>query len=455
MRLPLMLLLLLFGPLVRAEENLSGQPVTLEQCIQIALKNNQNVQKAALEVHASDYKVKETLSIGLPQVNGQIDANYNFAIRTSFVPAAFFLPPDEDGNPAEGNVPVQFGVPYDAAAGITVSQLIFDGSFFVGLEAARTYVELSEKDLYRQEIDVVESVKKAYYLVLINKERLNLVEQNLGRLDTLLTETQAMYEEGFAEKIDVDRIKVSYNNVRASLKSSQRLIELSVRLLTFNMGLDVNQPVVVTDTIHNINFDATILDADLAFDPRDRVEMQILDVREELGRYELKNVNAQYLPNLYAIGNMGYNAGVDGISDLGDFSESWFGYGIVGLQMKIPIFDGLMKRHKAQQVKIKLQQIEIDRNMTMQAIDNEIFQSKANLLTAIDQLNIEQENVDLAEDVYETTRLKFQEGVGTNLELVDANNSYVTAQVNYFNALYDALLNKVNLEKSVGRLYNR
>ncbi|WP_338397961.1 TolC family protein [Persicobacter psychrovividus] len=456
MRLLMMIALCLMPFLGRGQGSTS---LNLQQCIDIALQNNQAINKSEASVRESQYKVKETIAIGLPQVNGQVTANNNFALRTSFITGDFLGGSDPNAppsaSPSDQITPISFGTSYDANATLSVSQLIFDGSFFVGLEAAKTYVDLAQKDLIRAEIDVVESVKKAYYLVLINKERLRLVEQNLGRLDTLLNETQLMFDEGFAEKIDVDRIRVSYNNIKSSLKSSQRMIELSQRLLSFHMGVNVNAPVVVEEHISDIAFDPSILDADLAFKSSDRVEMQLLGVQEDLAKYELKNIHVQYLPNLYAVGNMGYLTGANTIGGLTKFGTQWFGFGTIGVQLSIPIFDGLMKRQKAQQVRMRLEQLEYDQQQTAMAIDNEVFQSKANLLSAIDQLTFEKENMTLAKDVFETTRLKYQEGIGSNIELVDANNSYITAQVNYFNAYYDALLNKVNLEKSVGQLYRR
>ena len=187
---------------------------SLQQCIDFAKENNPNLKNSSIAIKSAQAKVGETLSIGLPQIGASADLGSNFIIPTSFLPASFFpnAPPDQDF------VGVKFGTQYVGRATINVDQMIFNGSYFVGLKASRTFTELSRKDLISTQTDLVTAIKKAYYTVLVSTERLGLVDKNYQRLDSLLTQTKAMYNNGFAEKIDVSRVQVQYNNIITAKK---------------------------------------------------------------------------------------------------------------------------------------------------------------------------------------------------------------------------------------------
>ncbi|MGE0589138.1 MAG: TolC family protein, partial [Cyclobacteriaceae bacterium] len=222
--------------------------MSLEECIQYATTNNQNIKNADLSLDISRYKVGEILADGLPQLSASADLSYNFKLPTSFIPAEFF-----GGEPGTFQ-PVQFSPAYNGSAGIDLSQMVFDGSYFVGLKASRTYTELARKDKIKSEIDVIEAVSKAYYLALVNHDQMELIEKTYGRLDSLLRDTKAMQQAGFAEQIDVDRIKVQYNNAEVEKENFGRALELSYALLKFQMGMDINTPLELKDRIADIEF---------------------------------------------------------------------------------------------------------------------------------------------------------------------------------------------------------
>jgi len=215
MSFSLWFLLLITGGIAAAQSNASHK-LSLKQAIDYALVHNQNLLNKALDVESAEAFVKENISTGLPQISANIDLSDNFELPTTFLPAEVL------GGSAGEFIPVKFGTNYSGNATVGLTQMVFDGVFFIGLEAARTFQELSTKEHIQTKIDVAEAVSKAYYNFLVNQRSLELVEKNFGRLDTLLSETTAMYESGFAEKIDVNRVKVQYNNISANLSNSKK-----------------------------------------------------------------------------------------------------------------------------------------------------------------------------------------------------------------------------------------
>ena len=425
----------------RAQETHS---FSLEECINYALENNQNSKNASYEKEIADAQVRETTARGLPQVNLNSGLNYNYELQKSLLPATIF-----DPNAAPGDeVKFSFGQAYDGNVVLTASQLLFDGSFFVGLQAARTYRELSTKEHIKTQIDVAEAVSKAYYNVLVNEERYELLEVNLGRLDTLLRDTEAMYENGFAEKIDVNRIKVQHNNLKVQIDNTKQLLGLSRDLLKFQMGMKLGDSIELTDKLEEVDF-AIVEKSDFSYN--ERIEYSQLQTNQTLVNLDMKNNRVQYLPSLYANFNYGYNTQTGQSSELFD-GNRWLNFGTLGLTLSMPIFDGFLKSNRIQKNKIQLRQIEESFDMLENSIDLEVRQSKINLTTAIDNMVAQKENSELAKEIYDVAKIKYQEGVGSNLEVTNADADYKEAQTNYYDALYNALVAKVELEKAYGDL---
>jgi len=422
-------------------------PLTLDKCIQLALEKNENIQIADLEIGVSKALAGEYLSAGLPQLDASATFNRNFIIRRTFVPANIFDP----AAPENEVIELQFGTPYDGMIGLNLSQMIFDGSYFVGLKAAKTLTELSKRELVREKIDVIEGVIKAYYTVLVNKVGQELVLDNYNRLDTLLKETQIMYENGFAEKIDLNRTQVEFNNISTQLNNSERLIAISKDLLKFQIGLPIEQDVEITERLSDLDLTIVeILEMEKSYSRR--IEYSVLQTNLELQQLNMKNNKVQYLPEIDLVAGWGMNAGVLNASSLVEWGDRtvWPDYQLAGLSLYIPIFDGLMKSKKIQQNKLKIRQINLQRIMLEKNITLEVTEKKNNLLNSMEQLESQEKNMNLAQEVYDHTKIKYQEGIGSNLEVIEADNAYKTAQTNYFNALYDALIAKIELEKALG-----
>lgn len=451
-----------FYSAVNAQEVSSDHTYSLEECISYALKNNEELKNASLDMDISDQVVKETLADGLPQINGHVDLGYNMKVPVQFIPdfispavyGVLFdegvIPPRELGDPAI--FPAQFGTKYTGSASVTVTQMLFDGSYFVGLKAAKTYTQLSEKQRVQTEIEVIEKVSKAYYSVLVNQERQELIERNYGRLDSLLRETKILNENGFAEKIDVNRIQVQFNNISVQQKNISSVLEVSKALLKFQMGLKLSDEIILQDRLEDVVFNPVPEDATSNFAYSNRIEVEQLRVNRELNQLDLKNINVRYLPNIDLYGTLGASAGTQTSGNFFDVSQSWIDYSVVGVRMDVPIFDGLRKSHQIQQRKIQEIQLENSDRQLKNSIDLEIRQAVSSYEQALDNMKAQRENMDLAEEVFNVSRIKYQEGVGSSIEVTNADADYKEAQTNYYSALYDALIAKVDLRKAYGIL---
>jgi len=432
------------------------EPMSLDDALEYAFVNSANIKNALLDIQIAKRDVGVTKSQGLPQVNADVTYTNNLAVPTVFLPAEAggFIGGGNGGQqPAsEDEVALRFGIQHQANASVTATQMIFDGSYFVGLKAARVFSELTQKDYLLTKSNIAEQVSKAYYTAMVNEERRQLVSSNLMRLDTLLYETTMLYENGFAEKIDVDRIKVQLNNVKTELSRINRLAEVSLLLLKYQMGMPIEEEIVLAESIQEIDLEEEpILEDDFSY--QDRQDYAKLMVNQELVQLDIKNYQMQYLPKINLTANYGYNSGADEFGRLTNF-DRWFNLGSAGVSLRLPVFDGLRKHHQIQKGKLQLQQIENSANLLRNTIDLEIVQSRVQLENSLENLAVQEENMALAQEVYDVTRIKYQEGVGSNLEVVDAETSLKQAETNYYNALYDALIAKVDLKKALGVLVN-
>ena len=420
---------------------------SLEDCIEYALKNNEEISNMDLAREIAKAQVGETTADGLPQINLNADLTNNYSIRKSIVDASNFDPTAPEGTEVE----LEFGLQYEGNAGLNLRQMIFDGSYFVGLRAARTFKELSEKDHIKSKIDVVDAVTKAYYVTLVSQDRYDLLKVTLRRYDTLLDETSVLFENGFAEKIEVNRVKVLVNNTRIAVKNSEEVLRNSYDLLKFQMGYPVRQPIALADKISDIIFEYQQQDI-VDFDYSDRIEYSQLLTNRQLIELQRKNNQVQYLPTIDLFANFGYNTGTNLSDQLLDFNDRWLNNGNVGLALNVPVFDGLRKKYRIQQDKLQIQQIDNQISLLKNNIDLEILQAENSLRVNMQNLEAQKENMELSEEVYDVARIKYTEGVGANTEVLDATTDFREAENSYYEALYNALIGKVELERALGKL---
>tara|TARA_B100001027_G_scaffold32134_1_gene19397 strand:+ start:53 stop:1387 length:1335 start_codon:yes stop_codon:yes gene_type:complete len=425
-----------------------SQKLSLSECIDLAIKNNENLKNSILEEKISKALSNEYLSIGFPQINFDGGIKYNHEVPKSLLDISRFMPGVPEGTEQE----VQFGQAYDGRVDLFVNQMIFNGSYFVGLSAAKELIKLSEKMTERNVIDIHESVSKAYYTTLNTKSRVDLVNSNIDRLDALLKQTKSLYENGFVEKLDLDRIQVSYNNLKSEKIKADRLYDLSLAVLKFQIGISVDKKIELIEEFNEELVTAFSFDLN-EFDYSKRIEYSILQTDKNLKFYELKNNRTQYLPQVYANYNYGYNTSASQ-SNIFFESDRWKKFGTFGLQVIVPIFDGFLKRSRINQSKYKIEQVENQMLFLERSINLQINQSLASYQNSKESLKIATENLELAQDVYFASEKKYAQGVGSNLELIDSNNSLKIAQNQYYNSLYESIISIIDIKKTLGILMN-
>src|SRR5687768_11253654 len=474
-RVFIFLIITLAVPALTRAQNGESSKLTLEQCIDYALENSINIKNAVLDEQIADARVKETRGIGLPQIDASVGLLHNQKLPRFF--AQYFTPEpgqqsffDLSGVPGiqDGDVVAMqnfFQLKSSGNAAININQILFNGSYLVGLKAASAYRELSIRTSRQSKEQTIQQVTKAFYGVLINKDRMNLFDNNIARVDSLLKTTQALNKNGFAEGIDVDRIQVTLNNLMAERDKFYNLQELALHLLKFQMNYPLEQPLDVTGDIASLQVDESVLRSyALNWDYTQRSDYALLEANRNLQSLDVRNKFSTALPSLSAFANLGYSTqspniggifrtetkGVESTPDYGP--DKWYSFSSFGVNLNIPIFSGLQRSYRLQQAKLNLMKIENNFVSLKSAIDLEVKQAAISYLNAIKSLESQRANTALAENIARITKIKYEEGVGSNLEVIEAESSLKEAQTNYYNALYDALIAKVDLDKAYGKL---
>lgn len=416
--------------------------LSIKQAVDYALTHQKDVLNAELDAEIAKAKVNETIGIGLPQLNGSFDVKDYEKIPTQLVPAEFF------GGPAGTFAAVQFGTRWVATAGLNASQILFDPSYLVGVSASRTYRELSVKSLQRTRLETAVSVTKAYYSLLLIRERKKVIDINVTRLEKLFNDTKAMYTNGFIEKIDLDRVQVTYNNILSEQEKIDRFVDLTERNLKFQMGLPDYVKVEITDSLDEIAIKNLSIEVGFP-ELSKRIEYSILKTQEQLQLYNIKRYKGQYLPSLYAYGSLQAVAQRQSFN-IFEGGDRWYPIGVIGATLSINLFDGLQKNYRIRQENLALKKVRNEMSNFENAVVLEVTAARSSLRDALSSLRTQDENLELAQNVVKTTKLKYDQGVGSNLEVLDAEASLKEAQANYFNSLYDAIIAKINLDKSLG-----
>ncbi len=438
----LILFFMLCGSVLMAQSNTYS--FTLEEAINFAYDNQVAMQNAKLDVEISKNKVRETVSIGLPQVNGTASIQRFIDIPTQVVPANFF----DTTAPPDVLAPISFGTEYSMSYGLEASQLLFDGNYLLGLQASSVYKDLTIKALERTKIETAVNVSKAYYSVLVNRERLQLLEANIQRLKKTLDDTKAYYANGFAEKIDQDRISVLYNNLSTEKENVSRLVELSLKLLKFQIGMPVDANLSLKDNLKSIQLE-NVLVQETAINPEARVEYALIKTQLRLNELDYKRNIVTRAPSLVAFASFSENGFANKFQDIG---KTFYPTSVIGISLKVPIIGSGQKSYQTKQAKFAMQKSQNDLNNIVNAINLEAKSSQINFTNSLASLNNQKNNMELAKEVVRVTKAKYDQGVGSSLEVTSAETALKEAETNYIAALYDAIIAKIEMDKAFGKI---
>jgi len=418
--------------------------LSLKEAQDYAVENNYNVINARYDLDIARKQVKENLSYGFPQIDASVDYNYYLALPTSLIPAEFM-----GGNPGEF-VELQFGLKNNLTGGVTLNQLIFDGRYFIGLEYAKIYEQLSMESLEKSVEDVKETVTLTYYNILVGQEALRVLDSTLVVLEKTRYETAELFREGFAEQTDYDQLTITVTDIQNSINDVKRQNEIGYKMLNYQLGLDLERKVTLSETLDElIERAASSALLDQQFNLEQHVDYRLITSQEKMKYLSLKNERAAYYPTLNGFIFVQENAQRDEFNFFNP-DEPWFFTSATGLSMKVPILSSGYRKSRVSQAKIDLEKIRNTKEQVSDGLLLSITQSRAEFKTALENYMREQQNVELSLDIYKKTLIKYNEGLATSVELTQQHNQFFDSERKYFQTVLGLLNAKNRLDKALG-----
>ena len=414
--------------------------LSLQEAIDYALENNRTSINASRDIEAAKQQKWETTAIGLPQVSASIDYQNNLKQQVQLIPAEFF-----GGQPGEF-AEVMFGTKQSMTAFATLNQKLFDGSYLVGLQSAKVFLEISKNAKTKTDLEVRKAVIEAYGNVLLAEESINIFKRNIDVLEKNIFETQKIYENGLGEEESVEQLQITLSGVKSNLNNVERLKKLAYQMLNINLGLDVQNTLVLTDNLESLtDQNISLAGLDTENNPESTIDYLIALNDKKSKELLVKLEKSKALPTLSTFINGGYS----GYNE--DFSftkknQPWFGSSLFGVSLDIPIFSSGMRSASTQRAKINLEKAETDLTETEQRIKLEIASAKSDYQFAIEDYDNKRQNLALAERIETKNQTKFFEGIGSSFELRQAQTQLYTAQQELLQAMLDVINSKATLE---------
>ena len=416
---------------------------TAKEAVDYALQNAVQVKNALIDIQLQEQQNKQITAQALPQLNGSVSFTDYLSIPTQLIPAEFV------GGPAGTYFPVKFGTKYSGTYGANLQQILFDGQVFVGLQARRAAIKNATlaADVTKEQIK--SNVYKVYYQLVVGQRQIGTVDANIANYEKLLHDTKVIYQNGFAEKLDVDKVQVQLSNLETQKLKAENQIDAGKEGLKLLMNVPESDSLVLTDTLSDEEIKSNILDQN--FNYEDRKEFQQLETAIELGKYNVKRYQLSKFPTLSFSANANRNAQRTSFTFFKN-QEPWYTSSFINFNLAIPIFDGGLKNANIRTAKLNLLKLNNSLDQLKSSIDNGVSQSRINMKSAILTMDAQKKNIDLAEQVYNSTKLKYEQGLGSNQEISTAQADLVTAQNNYYSSLYDAIIAKIDYLTAAGKL---
>jgi outer membrane protein len=418
--------------------------LSAEDAIALVKKNNISVKAAITNLAIQEQTNKEVTSLALPNVKGSGATTDYFSIPVTLVPGEFF------GGAPGSYLPVQFQQKFIASAGVTLTQTLFDGSVFVGLKARTAALDYYKKAIDLTVEDLSVNVYKVYYQLLVSNTQIALEDSNITRAAKLLHDTRVMNENGFAEKLDVDKAAVQLTNLQTARQNTATSIINGYTSLKFLIGIPAQDSIILTTAFSEATLTGGV-SMDTSYSYKNRNDYQYLEIQKQLNDFDIKRYQAAYYPTLSLNGGYSKNA-ASNTYDLFTKSGTWFTSSYVGLSLNVPIFEGFAKNARLQKARLTAQLTTAQVENLKLNIGQEVAIARNNFINAINTMNAQKTNMQTAESVYSQTKKKFESGLASNTDLSNSQNDLITAQANYVNALYTAVIAKVDFLKAIGRI---
>jgi outer membrane protein TolC len=439
--------------------------ITAKDAVDIAFKNLADLKNARLDYKAAEAKNKEFTGLALPQVTGSLQGNHYLTLPLIQFPDGseiqIYDVLRQEGVKDGSGAPItkkgefnyrnfSFITPWNVNAGLSVNQLLFEPQVFVGLQARDELLVNSELQIKVTEENVKETVYKNYYAVLISQKQLGYLVESIKRLEKLVHDQNEMFKNGFVERLDIDKTTVNLNNTRTSEIQLRNAMNNGVAVLKMNLGLTQADSLFLKDTLSSDGIRQGILEDDFSYENRN--EVKLLNSAIKLQGYDIRRHKLSYFPTVSAFYNFQENGQRQGGDASGSQPWFWYNTNLVGINVSVPIFDGFQKKNRIRQSEFTLEKVQNTLDMTKKAIDMEKTVARNSLLNAIVAMDAQEKNMELAVKVYNSVKTKYEQGVGSSFESLQADTDLQQAQSNYFRAMYEAALAKINYLKALGKL---
>lgn len=436
---------------------------SVKQAVDYALKNSAQVKNALIDIQIQKQVNKEITASAFPQINGTGSATYNpnIAVQTfpNFIAASTYGVLQEQGvkdgsgnpivSPADfGYVQAAFGTKYIVNGGITATQLLFDGQVFTGLQARKASIDFSVKAAEVTQELIKANVYKIYYQLVVGRKQIESINANIERLEKLLNDTKEIFKNGFAEKLDVSKVQVQLGNLQTEKLKAENQINAGNAGLKFLLNMPQKDQLILTDTLSDEELKSNILDE--AYNYSDRKEFQQLTILSKLNKYNIQRYRLSKIPTLALAGNYSKNTQSQEFNFFN--GATWFTSSYINLNINVPLFDGGARNARISQAKLNLRKTLNNIEQLKLSVDNDVEQSRINMKTAILTMDSQKKNIALAQEVYDATKLKYEQGLGSNQEIYNAQTDLLVAENNYYSSLYDAINAKIDYLKASGKL---
>ncbi|NQY00400.1 MAG: TolC family protein [Flavobacteriaceae bacterium] len=418
--------------------------LSLDQAIDYAIKNSFSNRIAKEDIKSAKKQKWETTTIGFPSINAGIDYQNFLKQQVSLIPAEFF-----GGTPGEFTE-VIFGTKQNLNLAITLKQLLFDGSYFVGLESARTFLKISEQAKEKTELLTREAVINAYGNVLISEESIKILKGNIQILEKSLNDTQKIFENGLTEEENVEQLEITLGNIKSQLSSVIRLKAIAYQMLNLTMGNDIDVKLTLTDTLDSLtrsNIDLRLISE--SFNLNNHIDYRIAENDRESKRLLMQLEKSRALPTLNALINYGTQMNSNSTSLLDFSGQRGFNYSLLGVSLNVPLFSSLARSSRTQRAKINLDIADIQLKETEERLSLEAKMARSDYQLSIENYQTAKKNLDLAEKIEKKQRIKFVEGISSSFDLTQAQNQLYSQQQTFIQSMLDVIAKKAALENAL------
>lgn len=445
MKNKIILTLLFLASILQAQEEKKAYSFSLDQAISHATANNRQAINASRDIEMAKKKKWETTASGLPQINGSIGYQNNFEIQKSLIPAEIF-----GGTPGTFQE-VAFGTKHNATGNLSLTQLLFDGSYIVALQASKTYLQYYENNKKKTDTDVKEMIINSYGSVLLADESVQILQKNKTVLEKTLFDTDQTFINGLIEEENVEQLKITLASVNSNLNYVTRLKDISLKMLKVNLGIEIEDELILTDKLDNLaqkNLDLALKNTD--FKATNNINYIITQNFVEQRNLEMKLEKSKALPSLSAGVNFGYNSFGDKFTFFNS-DQKYFNYSNLGVNLNIPIFSSFARSARTQQAQIALEKAKTDLTETEQKLKLAYQNAKSDYEYSIEQYNSSKESLGLAERIEKKQQIKFKEGLSSSFDFTEAQRQLYTSQQNYLQTMVDVINKRATLEKLLNK----